>query len=107
MKTTNKNLEAVSPLTLELCRITQHDGKERPFRNEYWDNKEPGLYVDVVSGEPLFASADKFDSGTGCRSRPQSRLRSPSLISREECREPLCCRCIRLSFESGHNPIGL
>jgi peptide-methionine (R)-S-oxide reductase len=73
MKTDNKNLEAMSPLTLEQCRITQQDGKERPFRNEYWDNKEPGLYVDVVSGEPLFASADKFDSGTGCRSKPHSR----------------------------------
>jgi hypothetical protein len=105
MKTYNKNLEAVSPLTLEQCRaITQQDGKERPFRNEYWDNKESGLYVDVVSGEPLFASADKFDSGTGCRSRPQSRLRSPSPISREECREPLCCRCIRLSFQCGLQP---
>ena len=77
MKTDNKNLEAMSPLTLEQRRITQQDGKERPFRNEYWDNKEPGLYVDVVSGEPLFASADKFDSGTGCRSRSQPRLHSP------------------------------
>src|SRR4029453_12237210 len=38
---------------------------ERPFANEYWDNKKPGLYVDVVSGEPLFASVDKFDSGSG------------------------------------------
>ena len=104
MKTTNKTLEALSPLTLEQCRITQQDGKERPFRNEYWDNKESELYVDVVSGEPLFASADEFDSGTGCRSRPQSRLRSPSLISREECREPLCCRCIRLSFQSEPQP---
>jgi peptide methionine sulfoxide reductase MsrB len=108
MTTTNKNLEAVSPPTVEQCRaITQQDGKERPFRNEYWDNKESGLYVDVVSGEPLFASADKFDSGIGCRSRPQSRLRSPSLTSREECREPLCSRCIRLSFQCGYNPIGL
>jgi peptide-methionine (R)-S-oxide reductase len=45
--------------------VTQTDGAERPFANEYWDHKEPGLYVDVVSGEPLFASSDKFDSGTG------------------------------------------
>jgi methionine-R-sulfoxide reductase len=45
--------------------MTQTDGTERPFASEYWDNKEPGLYVDVVSGEPLFASSDKFDSGTG------------------------------------------
>ena len=46
-------------------RVTQHDGTEPPFRNEYHDNHEPGLYVDVVSGEPLFSSRDKFDSGTG------------------------------------------
>ncbi len=45
--------------------VTQEDGTERPFKNEYWDNKKPGLYVDVVSGEPLFASVHKYDSGTG------------------------------------------
>jgi peptide methionine sulfoxide reductase MsrB len=65
---------------------------------------EPGLYVEVVSGEAPFASTDKFDSGTGCRSRPQSRLRSPSLTSREECREPLCSQRIRLSCQSGPQP---
>jgi peptide-methionine (R)-S-oxide reductase len=61
----NKNPEAVSLLTPEQYRVTQEDGTERPFQNQYWDNKQPGLYVDVVSGEPLFASVDKFDSGTG------------------------------------------
>ena len=55
----------MSLLTPEQYRVTQQDGTERPFQNEYWNNKEPGLYVDVVSGEPLFASVDKFDSGTG------------------------------------------
>ena len=45
--------------------MTQQDGTERAFTGAYWNNKEPGLYVDVVSGEPLFASVDKFDSGTG------------------------------------------
>jgi methionine-R-sulfoxide reductase len=45
--------------------VTQEDGTEPAFRNEYWDNHEPGIYVDVVSGEPLFSSLDKFDSGTG------------------------------------------
>jgi methionine-R-sulfoxide reductase len=45
--------------------VTQHDATERPFHNAYWDNHEPGIYVDVVSGEPLFSSHDKFDSGTG------------------------------------------
>src|SRR3546814_6488739 len=43
----------------------QQDGPERPFQNEYWDNKVPGLYVDVVSGEPQVSSVDKLDSGTG------------------------------------------
>ena len=51
MKTYNTNPEAVSLLTPEQYRVTQQDGTERPFQNEYWDNKEPGLYVDVVSGE--------------------------------------------------------
>jgi methionine-R-sulfoxide reductase len=46
-------------------RVTQQEGTEPPFRNEYWDQKEPGIYVDVVSGEPLFSSLDKYDSGTG------------------------------------------
>ena len=45
--------------------VTQKDGTEPPFRNEYWNNHEPGIYVDVVTGEPLFSSTDKFDSGTG------------------------------------------
>jgi methionine-R-sulfoxide reductase len=65
MKTYNKNPEAVSLLTPEQYRVTQQDGTERPFQNGYWDNKEPGLYVDVVSGEPLFASVNKFDSSSG------------------------------------------
>ena len=45
--------------------VTQHEGTEPPFRNEFWDNHAPGIYVDVVSGEPLFSSLDKYDSGTG------------------------------------------
>ncbi len=65
MKTYRKNPDSLSCLTPEEYRVTQQDGTERPFANEYWDNKKPGLYVDVVSGEPLFASVDKFDSGSG------------------------------------------
>jgi peptide-methionine (R)-S-oxide reductase len=61
----NKNPEAVSRLSPEQYRVTQRNGTERPFENAYWDNKEPGIYVDVVSGEPLFASINKFDSGSG------------------------------------------
>ena len=45
--------------------VTRENGTERPFANEYWDNKEPGIYVDVISGKPLFSSLDKFKSGTG------------------------------------------
>jgi peptide-methionine (R)-S-oxide reductase len=65
MPTYDKTPEALSRLTPEQFRVTQNAGTERPFANDFWDNKEPGLYVDVVSGEPLFASFDKFDSGTG------------------------------------------
>lgn len=46
-------------------KVTQKNGTERPFKNEYWDNKRQGIYVDMVSGEPLFSSLDKFKSGTG------------------------------------------
>ena len=52
-------------LTPEQYAVTQHESTERPFHNAYWDNHEPGIYVDVVSGEPLFSSLDKYDSGTG------------------------------------------
>ena len=52
-------------LTPEQYKVTQHEGTEAPFRNAYWDNKEHGIYVDVVTGEPLFSSLDKYDSGTG------------------------------------------
>lgn len=57
------NLEKkLTPLQYE---VTQKGGTEKPFANEYWDNKRDGIYVDVVSGEPLFSSLDKYDSGTG------------------------------------------
>lgn len=52
-------------LTPEQFHVTQEEGTERPFKNAYWDNHAAGIYVDVVSGEPLFSSLDKFDSGTG------------------------------------------
>jgi methionine-R-sulfoxide reductase len=52
-------------LSREQYEVTQHEGTEPPFRNEYWDNHQDGIYVDVVSGEPLFSSREKFDSGTG------------------------------------------
>ena len=61
----HKDPEAVGALSPEQYHVTQKNGTERPFTGEYWDNHEPGIYVDVVSGEPLFASVHKFDSGSG------------------------------------------
>ncbi|MFI9408231.1 peptide-methionine (R)-S-oxide reductase MsrB [Nocardia gamkensis] len=61
----NRNPAAVAALSPEQYHVTQENGTERAFTGEYWDNHEPGIYVDVVSGEPLFASVDKFDSGSG------------------------------------------
>jgi methionine-R-sulfoxide reductase len=52
-------------LSPEQYKVTQQEGTEQPFANAYWDNKHPGIYVDIVSGEPLFSSLDKYDSGTG------------------------------------------
>ncbi len=59
------DMEIKEKLTPLQYQVTQKEGTERAFANEYWDNKEPGIYVDIVSGEPLFSSTDKFKSGTG------------------------------------------
>jgi peptide-methionine (R)-S-oxide reductase len=61
----DKSPEAISRLSPEQYEVTQRNGTERPFKNAFWDNKEAGLYVDVVSGEPLFTSMDKFASDCG------------------------------------------
>jgi peptide-methionine (R)-S-oxide reductase len=60
-----KNPEAISALSPEQFRVTQRSGTEAPGSGQYLYNKEPGIYVDIVSGEPLFASSDKFESGCG------------------------------------------
>lgn len=60
-----KNPDAIAGLSPEQFRVTQQSGTERPGSGEYLDNHEPGIYVDIVSGEPLFASSDKFESGCG------------------------------------------
>jgi methionine-R-sulfoxide reductase len=60
-----KDQDRIEQLNDMQKKVTQKDGTEPPFKNEFWDNKEQGIYVDVVSGEPLFSSSHKYDSGTG------------------------------------------
>jgi peptide-methionine (R)-S-oxide reductase len=60
-----KDPAAISELTPRQFEVTQNAATEPPFRNEFWNNHDDGIYVDIVSGEPLFSSTDKFDSGTG------------------------------------------
>ena len=85
MKTYTKpsDEEIKKRLTPQQYQVTQREGTEPAFRNEYWDNHQPGIYVDVVSGEPLFSSVDKFESGTGWPSftRP---LESGNVTTRED-----------------------
>ena len=64
-------------------KVTQHEGTERPFNNEYWNNKKAGIYVDIVSGEPLFSSKDKFDSGTGWPSYTRP-LEPDNIVEKED-----------------------
>ena len=72
--------KTLSPLQYE---VTQHEGTERPYSNEYWNNKQVGIYVDVVSGEPLFSSLDKYDSGTGWPSFTKP-LESENVVERTD-----------------------
>jgi peptide-methionine (R)-S-oxide reductase len=65
MRKYSKDADAISKLSPEQYRVTQQSATEHPGTGDYLRNKEPGIYVDIVSGEPLFASADKFDSGSG------------------------------------------
>jgi peptide-methionine (R)-S-oxide reductase len=65
MKQYTKSPEAIAKLSAEQYRVTQQSGTERPGTGAYLKNKEPGIYVDIVSGEPLFASSDKYESGCG------------------------------------------
>ncbi len=60
-----QDVDLKSTLTARQYNVTQEDGTEPPFNNEFWDNKKAGIYVDIVSGEPLFSSTEKYDSGTG------------------------------------------
>ena len=96
-------------------RVTQEDATEPPFDNAYWDNHEPGLYVDIVSGEPLFSSTDKFESGTGWPSftRPieaknvvQQQDRSLGML-RSEVRSSRGDSHLGHVFDDGPEPTGL
>lgn len=102
----------LTPLQFE---VTQKDGTEKPFKNEYWDNHKEGLYVDVVSGEPLFSSHDKFDSGTGWPSftQPLSKERIVTrtdrklFVKRVEVRSKQADSHLGHVFEDGPKPTGL
>ena len=72
--------EKLTPLQYH---VTQEDGTEPAFQNEYWDNKKPGIYVDIVSGEPLFSSTDKFKSGTGWPSFTQPIVKE-NIVEKED-----------------------
>ena len=75
--------ELKKELTPLQYKVTQEEGTERPFSNEYWDNKKEGIYVDIVSGEPLFSSLDKYDSGTGWPSFTQP-LEPENIVEKED-----------------------
>lgn len=102
-------------LTPEQYAVTQHEGTERPFDNAYWDNHEPGIYVDIVSGEPLFSSLDKYDSRTGWPSfvRPlepknvKTRTDHKLLMERTEVRSAHADSHLGHVFDDGPAPTGL
>jgi peptide-methionine (R)-S-oxide reductase len=102
-------------LTPEQYAVTQQEGTEPPFRNEFWNNKQPGIYVDVVSGEPLFSSLDKYDSGTGWPSFTRPLEPSNVVIHedrklfmvREEVRSKHADSHLGHVFEDGPAPTGL
>jgi peptide-methionine (R)-S-oxide reductase len=79
----SKNPAAVDALTPEQYHVTQENGTELPFTGEYCNNHEPGIYVDIVSGEPLFASVNKFDSGSGWPSFTQP-IDADSLVEKRD-----------------------
>ena len=102
-------------LTPEQYRVTQEEGTDPPFRNQYWDNHEPGIYVDVASGEPLFSSLDKFESGSGWPSftRPlepgniTTRVDRKMGMTRTEARSAHGESHLGHIFEDGPEPTGL
>jgi methionine-R-sulfoxide reductase len=107
--------ELKQKLTPIQYKVTQHEGTEPPFKNEYWDNHEAGIYVDVVSGEPLFSSLDKFESGTGWPSftRPlvpanvKTKTDRQLFMTRTEVRSAHGDSHLGHVFDDGPKPTGL
>jgi peptide methionine sulfoxide reductase msrA/msrB len=107
--------ELKQKLSSEQYQVTQHEGTERPFSNAYWDNHEPGIYVDVVSGEPLFSSLEKYDSGTGWPSftRPlepkniETKTDHKLFSERTEVRSKHADSHLGHVFDDGPEPTGL
>jgi methionine-R-sulfoxide reductase len=112
-KPTEKELKQM--LSGQQFDVTQEEGTERPFKNEFNDNKKQGIYVDVVSGEPLFSSLDKYDSGTGWPSFSKpidpkfitTKVDSGMLSSRTEVRSKYADSHLGHVFEDGPKPTGL
>jgi len=107
--------ELKKTLNPEQYQVTQHEGTEAPFKNAFWDSKAEGIYVDVVSGEPLFSSVDKFDSGTGWPSftRPidqqnvTTKVDGKLLMKRTEVRSKHAGSHLGHVFDDGPKPTGL
>ncbi len=102
-------------LTRDQFEVTQHEATEPPFRNEYWNNERPGIYVDIVSGEPLFSSLDKYDAGCGWPSftRPlesgnvTTRTDFKLILPRTEVRSKSADSHLGHVFNDGPAPTGL
>jgi peptide methionine sulfoxide reductase msrA/msrB len=117
MKNYEKPSDEILKKTLSPAQyqVTQHEGTEPPFRNEYWDSKQPGIYVDVVSGEPLFSSLEKYDSGTGWPSFWQplekdnvtTKTDRQLFMERTEVRSKHADSHLGHVFEDGPEPTGL
>ena len=107
--------ELKETLTPMQYKVTQEDGTEPAFDNKYWDNEEEGIYVDIVSGEPLFSSTDKFESGTGWPSftkplQPGNIVEKPDytlIIPRTEVRSKHADSHLGHVFNDGPPPTGL
>ena len=105
----------IAQLTPEQREVTQEEGTEPAFHNQYWDNHAPGIYVDIVSGEPLFSSKDKFDSGTGWPSFSQpidkknvsSKSDTSASMDRTEVHSTVGGSHIGHVFDDGPAPTGL